>query len=75
VYPFILRGVTLAGIDSAKCPRQPRLEVWNKLSGAWNVSDKLEPLAREVTLSEVPREVAAMLAGQNHGRILVRPVG
>ncbi len=74
VYPFILRGVTLAGIDSAKCPREPRLEVWKKLSGAWNVSDKLASLAREVTLSDVPREVTAMLAGQNHGRILVRPV-
>jgi acrylyl-CoA reductase (NADPH) len=74
VYPFILRGVTLAGIDSAKCPRVPRLEVWKKLSGEWNVADKLASLAREVTLSEVPREVASMLVGQNHGRILVRPV-
>ncbi len=74
VYPFILRGITLDGIDSAKCPREPRLEVWRKLSGDWNVSDKLAPLAREVTLSDVPRETAAMLAGQNHGRILVRPV-
>jgi acrylyl-CoA reductase (NADPH) len=74
VYPFLLRGVTLAGIDSAKCPREPRLEVWKKLSGEWNVSDKLAPLTREVTLSEVPHEVELMLAGKNHGRILVRPV-
>lgn len=73
VYPLILRGVTLAGIDSAKCPREPRMEIWKKLSGEWNVSDKLEPLAREVTLSAVPQEVATMLAGQNYGRILVRP--
>jgi acrylyl-CoA reductase (NADPH) len=74
VYPFILRGVALLGIDSAKCPRAPRLEVWQKLSGEWNVSDKLAPLAREVTLSQVPHEVDLMLAGKNHGRILVRPV-
>jgi acrylyl-CoA reductase (NADPH) len=74
VYPFILRGVTLFGIDSAKCPREPRLEVWKRLSGDWNVSDKLAPLAREVTLSQVPHEVELMLAGKNHGRILVRPV-
>ena len=74
VYPFILRGVTLAGIDSAKCPREPRLEIWKKLSGEWNVSDKLSALAREVTLSDVPREVAAMLKGENHGRVLVRPI-
>jgi acrylyl-CoA reductase (NADPH) len=74
VYPFILRGVTLAGIDSAKCPREPRMEVWRRLSGDWNVSDKLAPSAREATLSQVPHEVELMLAGKNHGRILVRPV-
>jgi acrylyl-CoA reductase (NADPH) len=74
VYPFILRGATLFGIDSAKCPREPRLEVWEKLSDEWNVAEKLAPLAREVTLSQVPHEVELMLAGKNHGRILVRPV-
>ncbi len=73
VYPFILRGVVLAGIDSAKCPREPRLEVWKKLAGEWNVSDRLSSLAREVTLSDIPREAAAMLKGENHGRVLVRP--
>jgi acrylyl-CoA reductase (NADPH) len=74
VYPFILRGVTLHGIDSAKCPREPRLEVWKKLSGEWNVVEKLESLAREVTLSQLPQEITAMLAGKNYGRVLVRPV-
>ena len=47
VYPFILRGVTLAGIDSAKCPRPQRLEMWQKLAGPWRV-DNLERLADEV---------------------------
>jgi acrylyl-CoA reductase (NADPH) len=74
VYPFILRGVTLHGIDSAKCPCEPRLEVWKRLSGDWNVVDKLELIAREVTLTQLPREIAAMLAGKNYGRVLVRPV-
>lgn len=73
VYPFILRGVMLQGVDSAKCPRGPRLEVWEKLSSVWNVTDKLESLAREVTLSKLPREIEAMLAGKNYGRVLVRP--
>ncbi len=73
VYPFILRGVTLAGIDSAKCPRGPRLEIWQKLFGEWNVLQTLQPLVREVTLAEVPVEVEKMLAGENSGRILVRP--
>ena len=75
VYPFILRGVTLAGIDSAKCPRGPRLEFWQRLFGPWNVLDRLQPLVREVTLSSVASEVEKMLAGENFGRILVRPQG
>lgn len=73
VYPFILRGVTLAGIDSAKCPRGPRETIWQRLFGDWNVLDRLEPLVREITLADVPAEAEKMLAGENSGRILVRP--
>ena len=73
VYPFILRGVTLAGIDSAKCPREPRLEIWKKLAAEWNVIERLGPLVREVALDEVLGEVDQMLAGNNSGRILVAP--
>ena len=72
VYPFLLRGVTLYGIDSAKCPREPRLEIWRRLSLEWKLHD-LEFLRREVTLSELPAAVEEMLAGKSHGRVLVRP--
>ena len=72
VYPFILRGVTLAGIDSAKCPREPRLEIWRRLAGEWQL-DNLAELRREVTLSELPATVEGMLAGRAVGRTLVRP--
>jgi acrylyl-CoA reductase (NADPH) len=72
VYPFILRGVTLSGIDSAKCPRPQRLEMWQKLAGAWHV-ERLERLADEVTLDELPRRVEQILAGTNAGRTLVVP--
>jgi acrylyl-CoA reductase (NADPH) len=73
VYPFILRGVTLCGIDSAKCPREPRLEVWRKLFGPW----KLPPEAlahRVVTLEELPHEIERTLAGESSGRVLVTSV-
>lgn len=73
VYPFILRGVTLYGIDSAKCPREPRLEIWRRLAFEWKL-DHLERLRREITLGEVPAAVEEMLAGQTHGRVLVRPL-
>jgi putative YhdH/YhfP family quinone oxidoreductase len=72
VYPFILRGVTLAGIDSANCPRPERLEMWQKLSGPWRIS-QLEMLAGEVTLDELPDRIEKILAGQIVGRTIVVP--
>jgi acrylyl-CoA reductase (NADPH) len=72
VYPFILRGVTLAGIDSAKCPREPRLEIWRRLAHEWRL-DNLGELRREVTLEQAPAAVADMLAGHAVGRTLVLP--
>ena len=72
VYPFILRGITLAGIDSAKCPRPERLEMWQKLAGAWRVS-KLEDIVDEITLDELPDRIAKILTGKIVGRTIVAP--
>lgn len=72
VYPFILRGVTLDGIDSAMCPYDRRLAIWSKLANEWKLAT-LESLATEVTLDHVGDTVQQMLAGQTHGRTLVRP--
>lgn len=72
VYPFILRGVTLAGIDSAKCPRAARIEIWRRLAGDWRL-DCLDDLRRETGLTELSTEIEAMLNGQSHGRVVVRP--
>jgi acrylyl-CoA reductase (NADPH) len=73
VYPFILRGVTLAGIDSAKCPRPQRLEMWEKLAGPWRV-EHLDDMAETVTLNDLPKSVEAILAGESVGRTLVVPM-
>jgi acrylyl-CoA reductase (NADPH) len=73
VYPFLLRGMTLCGIDSAKCPREPRLDIWHRLATTWQL-DNLASLRREITLSETPAAVEAMLAGKSVGRTLVRPI-
>ncbi len=72
VYPFILRGVSLVGIDSAQCPREERLAIWDRLAGVWQI-EGLEKMTRSITLAEVPRMAEAMLAGETFGRILVRP--
>jgi putative YhdH/YhfP family quinone oxidoreductase len=72
VYPFILRGATLAGIDSAKCPRRERLQMWEKLSGPWRIP-QLGDLADEITLDELPDRVQKILAGKIVGRTIVVP--
>ncbi len=70
VYPFILRGVTLAGIDSAQCPRDSRLQIWQHLATDWRV-EGLEKIARKISLAEIPAVAAEMLAGKTFGRTLV----
>lgn len=72
IYPFILRGVTLAGIDSAMCPRPERLAMWQKLAGPWK-PDRLDEIAEEATLDELPDRIQRILAGQIVGRTLVVP--
>jgi acrylyl-CoA reductase (NADPH) len=72
VYPFILRGITLAGIDSSKCPRPERMEMWQKLSGPWNIA-QLNDLVDEITLDELPDRVEKILAGKIVGRTIVVP--
>lgn len=72
VYPFILRGVTLAGIDSANCPRRERMEMWEKLSGPWHVAG-LDAIVDEITLDELPDRIQKILAGHIVGRTIVAP--
>lgn len=70
VYPFLLRGVTLAGIDSAYCPRERRLALWNKLASDWKL-DRLDSIATVVSLDEIGTQVPRILAGQVSGRVVV----
>lgn len=70
VFPFILRGVNLLGIDSAACPMDLRARVWKKLAGVWKVD--LTPATREVTLSELSPVIDEILKGETQGRVLVK---
>jgi putative YhdH/YhfP family quinone oxidoreductase len=72
VYPFLLRGVTLAGIDSAKCPRPQRMEMWQKLAGPWRI-ENLDQFATEITLDDLPGYIRQVLSGDSVGRTLVIP--
>jgi acrylyl-CoA reductase (NADPH) len=71
VYPFILRGVTLSGIDSAHYPSQKRPVIWAKLSGPWKPL-LLDELVTEVALEDLEPKIADILAGQIIGRVVVK---
>ncbi|GFM64094.1 oxidoreductase [Pseudomonas cichorii] len=70
VAPFILRGVTLAGIDSVNRPRADRLEAWARLATDLDVS-LLPLISREIGLSEVVDIAPRLIAGQVRGRLVV----
>jgi putative YhdH/YhfP family quinone oxidoreductase len=70
VYPFILRGVSLLGIDSAKCPIHIRQKIWQKLAGAWKI-ENLDSLATECRLPELSGIIEKMLQGRQTGRVIV----
>lgn len=71
VYPFILRSVTLIGIDSAHAGAGARWAAWEKLSGEWKPG-KLAEMVTEVPLEGLEEKIQAMLNGQMHGRVVVR---
>jgi acrylyl-CoA reductase (NADPH) len=70
VFPFILRGTNLLGIDSVYCPPPKRQEAWRRLASDLP-SGKLEQMTRVISLDEVERFSKEILAGQVQGRIVV----
>jgi len=70
VYPFILRAVTLAGIDAALCPMTSRLEAWQRLAAAWK-PENLESIGQFTTPSQLGPHIADILAGRIRGRVVV----
>lgn len=74
IYPFILRGISLMGIDSGNCLMSDRAEIWKQLSTEWKPAE-LDTFHRESTLTNLPAEIEKMLEGQQTGRVLVNPRG
>jgi putative YhdH/YhfP family quinone oxidoreductase len=72
VYPFILRGIRLIGIDSAWMNEDRRRAIWERLAGPWSVGGVLDELITEVDLDGVDRWIDEILAGRVRGRIVVR---
>ncbi len=71
VMPFILRGVTLAGIDSVMAPLAKRQQAWNRLAMDLDPS-KLEAMVEEIPLARAVEKAADLMAGRVRGRVLVK---
>lgn len=70
VAPFILRGITLAGIDSVMRPKADRVEAWRRLARDLDLA-KLDAMTVQAGLEEVPALGAAILEGKVRGRVVV----
>ncbi len=70
VYPFILNGINLLGIDSATCPMNLRRQLWDKLSMDWRPSMP-DQISKEISLNELPLFIDQMLTGKIRGRMFV----
>lgn len=70
VAPFILRGVSLLGIDSAKAPKPTRIEAWNRLARELD-RDKLKAMTTTIAFDEIPQAAQDIVDGKVRGRLVV----
>lgn len=71
LYPFILRGLALLGIESAETDYDLRCVLWKKLSNEWRIAD-FELISREISFEQIPAELEKMLNGTQSKKIVVK---
>ena len=71
VFPFILRGVNLLGIDSVNLPLEFREYIWEQFAVPWRLKN-LKQIVREIDLEQLPENFGKILSGNNQGRLVVR---
>ncbi len=71
VYPFILRGVRLIGIDSQNCPMPLRKKIWQKIATDWKI-DWLPTITTEASFAELDAKIDLMLQGKHVGRTIIK---
>lgn len=73
VYPFILRGVKLLGIDSQHCPREERKDIWHRLANEWKPSeDMLNEGISVITMEDLDDYIKYMLENKGAGRAVLK---
>ena len=70
VFPFILRGITLAGIDSAESPIKFKTSIWNRFADEWKLD--LSPIIRVVSKENLQQEINLILEGGQQGRVVLQ---
>jgi NADPH2:quinone reductase len=70
VFPFILRGVKLLGVDSAATAMRLRKQMWQRLAGDLRI-EQIGQIARRITLDDLPEVCAKLIANGSHGRSVV----
>src|SRR5690554_2817476 len=70
VYPFILNGVNLLGIETAETPRKIRLKIWELLAEKWKPK-QIDEMKRTISLDQLDAEIENMLEGKSKGRLIV----
>ena len=70
VFPFILRGVTLIGIDSQSLPMIYREKVWKQLASEWKPVTLMDSYD-EISLDDLDQKISSMLQGKLKGRTII----
>ena len=72
IFPFIINGITLLGIDSVNCLVDMRMKVWNKVASEWKL-DRLEKITTELpSLAALDERIGLILEGKNRGRSIAK---
>lgn len=71
VFPFIIRGVNLLGVNSAETPYQLRKAIWGNLASVWRM-DVPDMMVKEIPLKDVDDYISKILKGKITGRVLIR---
>ena len=71
VYPFLLRGIALLGVESAETQMNLRLQLWDKLANDWKI-DCFDKIHRVIEFEEVPEELKKMLEGRQAKKVVVK---
>ena len=70
IFPFILRGLSLFGIDSAESLIEVKEEIWNNFSSSWKL-ENIDENIKDISLNELPSEIDKILKGNQIGRVRV----